>query len=144
MGQLGMSSYTSVLLPPVPVLSQQQGLGVRVVGLSAPPLRLSEGGGTLRLACPLSVTRKFLPMELRSEASLGVCRPPFCGHFMQKWVWLESPSPVLGGSIISAHGLERWPPDYKRPLAMPSSEGGGEPSYIHLSPYPMQGHLASL
>lgn len=75
MGQLGTPSYTSVLLPPIPVLPQQQGLGVGVGG------GLSEGGGTLRLACPSSVTRKFLSMELRSETSLGVFRPPFCGHF---------------------------------------------------------------
>lgn len=58
-----------------------KGLGWGGGGNVSLSLRLSEGGGTLRLACPLSVTRKFLSMELRSETYLGVFRLSLCGHF---------------------------------------------------------------
>lgn len=47
-----------------------------VTPTSAPPSpsfeALSEGEGTLRLACFLSVTRKCLPVELKSETYLGI------------------------------------------------------------------------
>lgn len=62
---------------------------------------------------------------------------------LQKWVWLESPS-HLGGSIISAHGLESWAPGLQKASGLSSLEGGGDPSYIHLTPNSMQGHFASL
>lgn len=126
-GQPGMTSSPPLSCCPLPLSCPSgEGGGGGGGNVRASSETFGEEGGTLRLACSLSV-RRFLPVELRFEPTEGFpsisSAPAFCHHFTQESVLLGEPllppwarpppllKPSWGG---------RWgPQSYKQLLAFP-------------------------